>query len=126
MVSICLVLALCVLGDGQECVEKVLHPAFPDCPGHDIWKRDFSGSAGIFSLIFRDWSRSQVETFIDSLELFRIGYSWGGPVSLAMAYRGLDRPSPEEGARLVRLSIGFEDVEDLRADLAQAIESASS
>ncbi|MBB3763714.1 cystathionine beta-lyase [Sphingomicrobium lutaoense] len=109
----------------QPCVEKVLHPAFPDCPGHEIWKRDFSGSAGIFSVIFLDWSRAQVEAFVDSLELFRIGYSWGGPVSLAMAYRGLDRPTPEKGARLVRFSVGFEDVEDLRADLARAIERAS-
>jgi len=101
-------------------VAKVLHPALPDCPGHDIWERDFTGSSGVFSFIVHDWDWPRIEAFIDGLELFKIGYSWGGPVSLALAYPDLRRPSPEEGPRLIRLNIGLEAVEDLKADLDQA------
>lgn len=107
-------------------VERVLHPAFPDCPGHEIWKRDFKGSAGVFSVIFRDWDWSRLERFVDALTIFQVGYSWGGVASLAMAYPALTRPSPEAGQRLVRLNIGLEDPEDLIADLAVAIETASA
>lgn len=110
----------------REEVESVLHPALPDCGGHDVWKRDWNGSAGIFSFVARDWSRAQVETFVDALELFKIGFSWGGPVSLVFAYEGLPRPTPEQGDRLVRLSIGLEDVEDLKADLDQAFARANA
>ena len=102
-------------------VSKVLHPAFDDCPGHEFWKRDFRGSASLFSIIFRDWTAAQVETFVDSLKLFKIGYSWGGVVSLVMAYPHLKRPTPEQGPRLVRLNIGLEDTADLLADLEQAM-----
>ncbi|WP_265529805.1 cystathionine beta-lyase [Sphingomicrobium marinum] len=111
--------------DQHEEVASVLHPALPACPGHDIWKRDFSGAAGIFSVIFKDWSRARVERFVDALELFKIGYSWGGPVSLVMAYRGLSRPSPEAGERLVRFSVGLEELDDLKADIVQAIAASS-
>ena len=107
-------------------VKAVLHPAFPDCPGHDLWKRDFTGSASLFSVIFRDWSAAQTERFVDSLKLFKIGYSWGGVVSLVMAYPHLRRPTPEDGPRLVRLNIGLEDPADLIADLSQAIAAAYS
>lgn len=107
-------------------VGKVLHPAFCDCPGHAIWKRDWSGSASLFSIIFRDWTAAQVETFVDSLRLFKIGYSWGGAVSLVMAYPYLKHPTPEEGPRLVRLNIGLEDTADLIADLEQAMSAAYS
>ena len=105
-------------------VKSVLHPALPDCPGHAIWKRDFTGSASLFSVIFRDWSAGQVERFVDSLKLFKIGYSWGGVVSLVMAYPHLTRPTAEDGPRLVRLNIGFEHPADLIADLEQAIGAA--
>src|SRR5436190_5428075 len=64
--------------DQRDEVTAVLHPAFPDCPGHEIWKRDWTGSASIFSIILGNWTRSQVVRFVDSLELFKIGYSWGG------------------------------------------------
>ena len=107
-------------------VKAVLHPAFPDCPGHAIWKRDFTGSASLFSVIFHDWKAAQVERFVDSLKLFKIGYSWGGVVSLVMAYPHLRRPTPEDGPRLVRLNIGLEDPADLIADLSQAIGAAYS
>jgi len=104
---------------------SVLHPAFTDCPGHDIWKRDWTGSASIFSVIFRHWTRAQVERFVDSLELFKIGYSWGGANSLVMVYAGLKRPTPETGPLLVRLNIGLEDPQDLIEDLEQALAKAS-
>lgn len=101
-------------------VAKVLHPALTDCPGHQVWKRDFAGSSGIFSFIVHDWPWAKIEAFVDGLELFKIGYSWGGPVSLALAYPDLRRPSAQEGPRLIRLNIGLEDVDDLKADLAQS------
>jgi cystathionine beta-lyase len=109
---------------GRPEVDRVLHPAMPGCTGHDIWRRDFTGSSGIFSFIVKDWEWRQVEAFMDRLELFKIGYSWGGPVSLALAYPDLLRPTPEEGPRLIRLNIGLEDVDDLKADLGQAFTDA--
>lgn len=107
-------------------VETMLHPAFPDCPGNATWKRDWTGAASLFSIIFRDWTATQVETFVDSLRLFKIGYSWGGVVSLVMAYPHLKRPTPDQGPRLVRLNIGLEDPADLIADLDQAMSAAHS
>lgn len=98
----------------------MLHPAFKDSPGHDIWKRDWTGSASIFSVIFNHWTREQVVRFVDSLQLFKIGYSWGGANSLVMTYDGLKRPTPETGPLLVRLNIGLEDPQDLIEDLEQA------
>jgi cystathionine beta-lyase len=108
----------------QHQVTTMLHPAFADCPGHDIWKRDWTGSASIFSVIFGHWNREQVERFVDSLELFKIGYSWGGANSLVMTYTGLRRPTPETGPLLVRLNIGLEDPQDLIEDLEQALQKA--
>jgi cystathionine beta-lyase len=105
-------------------VERVLHPALPSCPGHEFWKRDFTGSTGVFSIVFhKQFSKQQVEAFVNKLELFKIGYSWGGVTSLAVAYdfHGA-RNRPDYGHRLVRLSIGLEEVEDLKADLLRALE----
>ncbi len=108
----------------QNEIELVLHPALESCPGHAIWKRDFSGSTGVFSIVFRrDFSKEQVRAFVDALELFEIGYSWAGVTSLAVAYDFGGNPSrPDYGHRIVRLSIGLEDVEDLKSDLAQAFD----
>jgi cystathionine beta-lyase len=106
-------------------ITAVLHPAFPDCPGHDIWNRDWTGSASIFSIILGHWTRAQVERFVDSLELFKIGYSWGGANSLVMCYRDLKRPTPETGPLLVRLNVGLEDPQDLIEDLEQALAKAA-
>ena len=111
------------LYDHHESI-TMLHPAFADCPGHEIWKRDWTGSASIFSVIFNHWTRDQVERFVDSLRLFKIGYSWGGANSLVMSYAGLKRPSPESGPKLVRLNIGLEDPQDLIEDLEQALTKA--
>ena len=105
-------------------IELVLHPALPSCPGHELWKRDFIGAAGIFSIVFRPrFTKKQVEGFVDALALFKIGYSWGGVTSLAVAYDFHRAPNRADyGHRIVRLNIGLEDVDDLKADLAQALE----
>ncbi|HEV2961961.1 MAG TPA: cystathionine beta-lyase [Candidatus Angelobacter sp.] len=104
-------------------VKLVLHPALPSCPGHEIWKRDFTGSTGLFSFVFGDeFTKEQVLAFVDALELFEIGYSWGGVTSLAMAYALHSPKRPNYGSRIVRLYIGLENIEDLKADLAQAFE----
>lgn len=107
------------LADRPE-VKRVLHPGLPDDPGHAIWKRDFSGSCGLFSLILQPASEVAVNAFLDSLQLFGLGYSWGGYESLAVPfnaarYRTATRWEP--GGPGVRLHIGLEDVGDLIADL---------
>jgi cystathionine beta-lyase len=105
---------------GQDQVGRVLHPAFPDCPGHETWKRDFSGSSGLFSFELKGASREQRNAFVDQLQLFGIGYSWGGYESLAMPVdpqRTVTKPPAEN---LIRLHIGLEDPDDLIADLARA------
>jgi cystathionine beta-lyase len=90
-----------------------------------LWKRDFTGSAGVFSLVFRrEFTKEQVLRFVDALKLFEIGYSWGGVTSLAVAYDFHGIPQrPDYGHRIVRLNIGLEDVEDLKADIVQAFET---
>lgn len=104
-------------------IAKVLHPAFEDCPGHEVWKRDFSGAGGLFSVLFdAQFSEAQTDQFIDRLQLFKIGYSWGGANSLAVPYRmsGM-RQQWQQPGQLVRLNIGLEDPQDLIADLQQAL-----
>jgi cystathionine beta-lyase len=104
-------------------IAKVLHPAFPDCPGHDVWQRDFTGAGGLFSVVFDPrYTSEQVDRFVDALELFGIGYSWGGTHSLAVPYRmkGMRRNWTDAGA-LVRFNIGLEGVDDLIADIEQAL-----
>ncbi len=105
-------------------IELVLHPALPSCPGHEFWKRDFTGSAGLFSIVFhKTFTKPQVEQFVNQLELFEIGYSWAGVTSLAVAYDFHSIPNrPDYGARIVRLNIGLEETTDLKADLLQALE----
>ena len=104
-------------------VAHVLHPAFDECPGHAIWKRDFTGAAGLFSVIFNArYSEVQTDAFIDALQLFKIGYSWGGANSLCVPYRMQTmRKEWTQAGQLVRLNIGLEDPQDLIADLEQAL-----
>lgn len=104
-------------------IAHVLHPAFPECPGHEIWKRDFTGAAGLFSVIFNErYSETQTDAFIDTLQLFKIGYSWGGANSLCVPYRMQTmRQQWTQAGQLVRLNIGLEDPQDLIADLEQAL-----
>lgn len=102
-------------------IHRVLHPAFPDCPGHDIWKRDFTGAGGLFSVLFDPrYTEKQTDAFVDSLKLFKIGYSWGGSHSLCVPYRiaSLRNFWKDEG-NLVRFNIGLEDPQDLIADIEQ-------
>ncbi len=105
-------------------VERVLHPALPSCPGHEFWKRDFLGSSGLFSIVLKpDIPKEKVLAFVNALELFEIGYSWGGVASLAVAYDFTGfKGRPEYGHRIVRLHIGLEKTEDLLADLERALE----
>ena len=105
-------------------VGRVLHPALPDCPGHDIWRRDFKGSSGLFSFELKGANDAVRAAFVDSLELFGIGFSWGGYESLAMPvdpYRTITKPP---APNLIRLHIGLEDPDDLIADLAAAFDQA--
>jgi cystathionine beta-lyase len=101
-------------------VERVLHPALASCPGHDLWKRDFKGSSGLFSIVLKPASREAVAAMVDGLELFGIGASWGGFESLVTpfdcaAYRTATPWKPAGPA--LRLHIGLEDLDDLKADL---------
>lgn len=109
-------------------VELVLHPALESCPGHEVWKRDFLGSSGVFSIVFRPGpSQAQVFAFVDTLQLFKVGYSWAGVTSLAVAYDiGRIPGRPPYDHRIVRLSIGLEATEDLLADLDQALSKLKS
>ena len=110
----------------QPAVATVLHPALPSCPGHETWRRDFTGSASVFSILFdQSVSTERVEAFVDGLKLFKIGFSWGGTTSLALAYSDLERPNAARYVgRLVRLNIGLEETSDLIADLEQALAGA--
>jgi len=106
-------------------ISLVLHPAFPDCPGHEIWKRDFTGSASVFSIVFNDdWTPDRIMRFVDGLRLFKIGYSWGGVTSLVMAYESLNRSTRNYGRHLVRINIGLEEPQDLIHDIEQAMDNA--
>ena len=101
-------------------VAQVLHPALPDCPGHAIFARDFKGSSGLFSFALNGGSDAARAALIDTLQLFGIGYSWGGFESLAIPvdphrYRSVTRR--EAAGPMVRLQIGLEDPDDLIADL---------
>lgn len=110
--------------DEQPQVAAVLHPALPDCPGHEVWKRDFKGASGLFSFVLRGGGDEDRTRFIEALELFGLGYSWGG-------YESLVVPAEPERIRtatrweaegpLVRLQIGLEDSEDLIEDLGAAL-----
>lgn len=104
-------------------ITRVLHPAFEDCPGHEFWKRDFTGAGGLFSVVFDPkYTEAQTDRFVDSLELFGLGYSWGGANSLVMPYRiqAMRRDWTDQGI-LVRFNIGLEDTDDLIADIEQAL-----
>jgi cysteine-S-conjugate beta-lyase len=105
----------------QPQVGMVLHPALPDCPGHEYWKRDFMGSSGLFSFELVGADDAARDAFVDRLKLFGIGYSWGGYESLAIPvdpYRTVSKPP---APNLVRLHIGLEDPEDLIKDLGASL-----
>ncbi len=108
-------------------VARVLHPALPGTPGHDHWRDCCTGAAGLFSVLLQPrFSQQQVHAFVDALRLFRIGYSWAGPVSLVVPYdlSGMREPGHGLQGHLVRFSLGLESVADLQADLAQGLDKA--
>jgi cystathionine beta-lyase len=105
-------------------VLQVLHPALESHPGHAIWKRDFTGSSGLFSIVLRPASQKAVDALLDTVRLFGMGYSWGGFESLVIpfdcaAYRTATSWAP--GGPTLRLHIGLESVEDLKADLERGL-----
>ena len=106
----------------QPNVGRVLHPALRDCPGHEHWTRDFKGSSGLFSFELRDSTDAERAAFVDRLELFGIGYSWGGYESLAIPVDPQRTVTDPPARNLVRLHIGLEDPDDLIADLASSLE----
>ena len=107
-------------------VEIVLHPALPECPGHEVWKRDFTGACGLFSFVLKQpVSRERLAAMLDNLELFHMGYSWGGFESLVIPFD----PRPVRTAtswqykgQAFRLHVGLENIEDLIADLQRGLE----
>ena len=101
----------------QPAVDRILYPALASDPGHTLWKRDFSGANGLFSVAFKPHvAQADADRFVDSLRLFGIGASWGGYESLALTYPSIHG---WDGGVLVRLHIGLEDPADLIADLAR-------
>ena len=106
-------------------VDTILHPAFSQCPGHEIWQRDFTGASGLFSIILRNYSRERVNAMLDGMDLFALGYSWGGFESLIIPFdpRG-SRSATEWNAAgpALRLHAGQEDPDDLIADLERGFD----
>jgi len=109
-------------------VRRVLHPALSGSPGHEHWRTTCKAAAGLFSVMFDErFSAAQIDRFVDALRLFRIGYSWAGPMSLVVPYDLASMRSEAVCERhhlrghLVRFSLGLEAVADLRADLEQAL-----
>jgi len=117
--------------EGHDGVARVLHPALPSFPGHEIWKRDFKGSSGVFSMVLKTDSahaRARTHAFLDELTYFGLGYSWGGFESLAVAVNLSDRTirkGPDDGV-VIRLQIGLEDVADLKKDLEAGFAAAAA
>jgi cystathionine beta-lyase len=108
----------------QPAVAQVLHPAFEGAPGHEYWRRHCSAAAGLFSVLLDPaLPAARVDAFVDALRLFRIGYSWAGPVSLAVPYdlRHLRDGTSALRGHLVRFSVGLEAVADLVEDVEQAL-----
>lgn len=122
------------LADRSE-VAQVLCPMLPEAPGHELWRRDFTGGCGLLSFVLKGSTDARRAAFIDALELFGIGYSWGGFESLVIPFDPADirtvTPWPAPGGnsedRLgIRLSIGLEDTSDLIADLARGFAAMAS
>ncbi len=111
-------------------VARVLHPALPGAPGHDLWKRDFSGACSLFGVVFQpSYTPEDTHRFVDALHLFGIGASWGGYESLALPTTGFVSRTAGDldlGGPAVRFHIGLEDTADLIADLDQAFTALSA
>ncbi|QEL25401.1 cystathionine beta-lyase [Bosea sp. F3-2] len=119
-------LALATYLAGRPEIARVLHPALPGCPGHAIWKRDFFGSSGLFSVVLRTTEKANAERFVEGLNLFGLGFSWGGFESLVLigdpAHSRTATPWREEGI-VVRFHAGLENLSDLVSDVEQSLEA---
>ncbi|EAQ34773.1 cystathionine beta-lyase [Nitrobacter sp. Nb-311A] len=107
-------------------VARILYPSLQDDPGHAIWKRDFTGASGLFSIVLKPAPQQAVDALLDALKLFGMGYSWGGFESLIIPFDcALYRTATkwEPGGPTLRLHIGLENVDDLKADLARGFEA---
>jgi cystathionine beta-lyase len=107
-------------------VVRVLHPALDSDPGHTIWKRDFTGASGLFSIVLKPAPQKAVDALLDAVTLFGMGFSWGGFESLVIPfdcapYRSATKWAP--GGPTLRLHIGLENVEDLKSDLERGFEA---
>lgn len=113
--------------ESQQGVARVLHPGLESFPGHDIWKRDFSGASGIFSIVLSGGGEREAHAFLDALEIFGLGYSWGGYESLAVHVFLGDRTVAKGDYQgpVIRLQIGLENPEDIKADLARGLAAAA-
>lgn len=113
----------------QPWAAEVRFPPRPGSPGHDLWKRDFTGGAGLFSVFLHEWARPGLATAVEALQLFAIGASWGGTRSLVAVLDGpplrTAAPLPHTGP-VVRFSVGLEDADDLLADIARAFAGFAS
>ncbi|HBW5286534.1 TPA: PLP-dependent transferase [Klebsiella pneumoniae] len=109
----------------QPEITRVQHPAFEECPGHENWKKYFTGSTGLFSIILdKKFSQSSVDNMLDNMSIFGLGYSWGGFESLIIPfdcadYRTATKWSP--GGMALRLQVGLEDMDDLKQDLLEGL-----
>jgi cystathionine beta-lyase len=112
---------------GRSEVSTVLHPALSNAPGHSLWKRDFRGASGLFSVVLKPCAEKAVAAFLDRLELFGMGYSWGGFESLAVPFKPHRTATAwrAEGPCL-RLHVGFENPDDLMADLEQGFRALAA
>jgi len=113
----------------QPQVKKLLHPAFPSCPGHENWKKYYSGSSGTFGIILHETNKEKIAKMLDGMSIFRLGFSWGGFESLLFP----EQPQPirtaeqwQETGFSLRIHVGLEDVEDLKADLAGGLQRLAS
>ena len=101
-------------------VAKVLHPALPSCPGHELWKRDFTGASGLFGVVLNETPKAALDAMLDGMEWFAMGYSWGGFESLILpTHPGSSRSATAWNAQgpALRFHVGLEDPDDLIADL---------
>jgi cystathionine beta-lyase len=109
--------------ENHDEIAQVLHPALPNCPGHEIWKRDFTGSSGLFSIVLKRGEWANLAPMVDHMNHFRMGFSWGGYESLILPAR-FNRSAKkwEAPGPLLRLNVGLEDAGDLYDDLAKGLE----
>jgi len=113
----------------QPEIAQVLHPALPGAPGHDLWRRDYSGAAGVFSIVLRPCIQSAADAFLNALTLFGLGFSWGGFESLALSCDpqfAVRQTRPAFEGSVIRLNIGLEDPQDLIADLRRGLDALAA